>query len=446
MQDSNLIREKGDTPRVPAQKPAIAAKPKYVPPVNLKTQKQHRDETTQNQDTSKKHAEHGTRPFRHVPNEQSSLEKKTEVTEKFTEYTETFHQYEYLQSQLPPPPDAFKNDSYAECCLKYNECTYTEKCDKFSSFQSPNQNKTPSSPSTVCCSILSNASTDCCGIITNPNKKELNGKTMAKIDSVDSNSSDSGGFKDFIQLDFTKTVERGERKLEQNFESNQMLTHHRKISQPEFLDNSSSKRELINHQRKSSQPDFLSQDKRQSQNKQPPVANAQALAHFLPPEKSLKSMRNERVDDSNKHFSGKLNIAQASQMFLEKTEEKKFTPKPKPQLISSTQFLQSTRKLEELLSQRYDSDKVARKGQSCLLDGELCEDVEQKMNVQKQIQQKLQADLKQTVKHIQEIQSIDLRLPQNRKWSEVGDFYNVLYYLNTIDFLFTKIRLFFCLL
>lgn len=434
MQDSNL-REKGDIPKVPPQKPAIAAKPKYVPPVNLKTQRQQRDETTHNQDTSKKQSEHGIRPSRHVPKEQPSVEKKTEVTEKFMEYSKSFQQYECQQLQLPPPPDAFKNDPYTECYLKYNECTYTEKCDKFSSFHAPNQNKTPSSPSTVCCSILSNASTDCCGIITNPNKKELNGKTIAKIDSVDSNSSDSGGFKDFIQLDLTKTIEKCERKLEQSFESNQIPTHQRKISQPEFLDNSSSKRDLINHQRKSSQPDFLLQDKRQSQNKQPPVANAQALAHFLPQEKSLKSMRNERADDINRQSCGKLNVAQASQMFLEKTEEKKFTPKPKPHLISSTQFLQSTRKLEELLSQRYDSEKITRKGQSCLLDGELCEDVEQKINVQKQIQQKLQADLKQTVKHIQEIQSIDLRLPQNRKWSEVSNFLLLLFcFFEFIDY------------
>lgn len=422
MQDSNL-REKGDTPKAPLQKPAIAAKPKYVPPVNLKTNKPHKDESTQRQDnTSRKLSDFEMRPHR-LP----TVEKKIESTERFTEYSETFQQYEYLQSQLPPPPDAFKSDSYVEYSLKYNESTFTEKCDKFSSFQSSNQNKTPSSPSTVCCSILSNATTDCCGIIGNPNKKEPNEKTITKIDSVDSNSSDSGGFKDFVQLDLAKTaqVEKHEWKQEQNAESSQMLSHRRKVSQPEFLDSSSSRRDLLNHQRKSSQPDFLFQDKRQSplQHKQPPVVNAQALAHFLPQEKSFRSMRNEKMEDSNRYTAGKVNVAQASQMFLEKTEEKKCTPKPKPHLISNSQFLQSTKKLEELLSQRYDSEKITRKGQSCLLDGERCEDVEQKMNVQKQIQQKLQADLKQTVKHIQEIQSIDLRLPQNRKWSEVSAFF-----------------------
>lgn len=60
MQDSNL-REKGDAPRIPAQKPAIAAKPKYVPPVNLKTQRAPRDDVTQN--PSRKAAE---QPHRQV--------------------------------------------------------------------------------------------------------------------------------------------------------------------------------------------------------------------------------------------------------------------------------------------------------------------------------------------------------------------------------------------
>lgn len=416
MQDSNQL-EKGDTPKVPVQKPAIAAKPKYVPPVVLKTQKHHRDETLQSHDTSRRLSELGARPHK-----QTTQEKNTKVTENTREYSESFHHYEH--SQLPPPPDAFKNDSYVDYYIKYKQSMYTEKCDKLSSFHLPNQNKTPSSPSTVCCSILSNATTDCCGIIETPNKNELNGKTMTKIDSVDSNSSDSGGFKDFVQLDYAKIVEKSDRKLEKCTDHNQMPLHQRKVSQPELLDSNFTKRDLMNHQRKSSQPEFLSQDKRQSlpQNKQPPIANAQALAHFLPQEKPSKLIRNDKIDDSNRHTTGK--VAQASQMFLEKTEENKFIPKPKPPIISNTQFLQSTRKLEELLSQRYESEKMTRKqGQSCLREGEQCEDVEQKMNVQKQIQQKLQADLKQTVKHIQEIQSIDLRLPQNRKWSEVCDLF-----------------------
>lgn len=391
MQDSG-VREKAEgVQKVPIQKPAIAAKPKYVPPVNLKTHhRQPRDDATR-----KSLEQQHTLQTRHqIPSEQPS-EKRVEVTEKFSEYKES-----YFQAQLPPPPEGFRNDSHVEYNVKYNECAYTEKCDKFVSSQS----KTPNSPSTVCCSILSNASNDCCGIIANPNKKELNGKAMAKIDSVDSNSSDSGGFKDFIQLDLTKTDQ-------------QMPTHQRKISQPEFSE-SASKREANNHQRKSSQPDCLFQaDNRQSshQVRQTPVANAQALAHFLPQEPA-PFRRNE---DSNRFATSK--VAQTSQLFLEKTEEKRsLQQKPKPQLISSSQFMQSTRKLEELLSQRYDSEKSARKGQSCLVDGENSEDVAQKINVQKQIQQKLQADLQQTVKQIQEIQSIELRLPQNRKWGEVS--------------------------
>lgn len=420
MQDSSL-REKGVAPKVPPnKKPTIAAKPKYVPPVNLKTQRPPRDDAvTQIQNASRKLPEHGSHPHhRPVSKEQPTSEKKVEVTENYTEYKESFHhQYDYLHSQLPPPPDAFRNDSFLEYSVKYNECTYTEKCDKFIGTQLPIQNKTPSSPSTVCCSILSNASNDCCGIIANPNKKELNGKTMTKIDSVDSNSSDSGGFKDFVQLDLSKHLQDEQQKIEHTAH---MFTHQRKVSQPEFFDTNTS----IGHHRKSSQPDCLSQDNRQSlaQSRQAPIVNAQALAHFLPQERPFKPLRTERVDDSNRYPIGKVNVAQASQMFLEKTEEKKSTQKPKPQLISSSQFLQSTRKLEELLSQRYESEKMARKGQSCLLDGEHSQDVEQKMNVQKQIQQKLQADLQQTVKQIQEIQSIELRLPQNRKWSEVSVF------------------------
>lgn len=409
MQDSNL-RKKGDAAKISLQKPAIAAKPKYVPPVNLKSQRQSRDDATQIQNPCRKLPEiPGTRPHRQISREQPSSEKKVEVTEKFTEYKECV-QYEY--SQLPPPPDAFRNDSYMEYSVKYKECTYTEKCDKFSSSQLPIQNKTPSSPSTVCCSILSNATTDCCGIIATPNKKELNGKAMTKIDSIDSNSSDSGGFKDFIQLDLAKTLPI--EKPDQSIENNQMPTHQRKISQPEFFDSATSRRDLASHQRKSSQPDCLSQDNRQSHSKKPHVINAQALAHFLPQEKPT------RTDDLNRYPIGKVNVAQASQMFLDKSEERKSTQKPKQQLISNSQFLQSTRKLEELLSQRYESEKTARKGQSCLLDGERSDDVEQKMNIQKQINQKLQADLQQTVKQIQEIQSIELRLPQNRKWSEVS--------------------------
>lgn len=117
----------------------------------------------------------------------------------------------------------------------------------------------------------------------------------------------------------------------------------------------------------------------------------------------------ERPENFNQHlakFSSNIN----------KTEEPKLKPKP---IVKQGQFQQSTKKLEELLSQRYEKDKIQRKTSNYLADGESSQDIEQKMSIQKQIQQKLQADLQQTVKQIQEIQSIELRLPQNRKWAEV---------------------------
>lgn len=75
--------------------------------------------------------------------------------------------------------------------------------------------------------------------------------------------------------------------------------------------------------------------------------------------------------------------------------------------------------MEELFSQRLERDKALKKGGSCLVENENKRDIEEKMQVQKQFQQKLQADIQQTVKHIQEIQNTELRLPQNRKWTEV---------------------------
>lgn len=230
---------------------------------------------------------------------------------------------------------------------------------------------------------------------------------MTKIDSLDSNSSDSGGFKDFIQLDLIKKPAETEPPN---------ASHQRKASQPEFLSEKIAETKNFGHQRKSSQPDYLSQEVRQSftQNKQNFVANAQALAQFLPQteQKILqhKPYATDRPEETFRQQIAKFNATQ-------KTDEVK--TKPKPQIISQSQFQQSTKKLEELLSQRLEKEKVMRKGQNCLLDGECSQDVEQKMMVQKQMQQKLQADLQQTVKQIQEIQSIELRLPQNRKWSEV---------------------------
>lgn len=336
---------KPEKPKIIGPKPSIPSKPKNVPPVNVRAQRV-------------------VKPRREPPKE---------IPKDVTRQTEKKDFSTHKSASVET------NVTYDE----YSSTYISEKCDKYStSYETYKKieevtQKAPNSPSTVCCSILSNVTTDCCGIIT-VNKKELNGKAMTKIDSLDSNSSDSGGFKDFIQLDLVKKPLEAEPVIP---------SHHRKASQPEFLSDKS----ISGHQRKSSQP-F--------------VANAQALAQFLPQTEQKLLQHNDAFRQQIAKFSA-----------VQKTEDTK--TKPKPQIISQSQFQQSTKKLEELLSQRMEKDKVIRKGQNCLVDGECSQDVEQKMMVQKQMQQKLQADLQQTVKQIQEIQSIELRLPQNRKWSEV---------------------------
>ncbi|RZC33316.1 hypothetical protein BDFB_005113 [Asbolus verrucosus] len=398
---------KPEKPKIIGPKPTIPSKPRNVPPVNVRGHRVIRE----NERSS------GSEPSRRSTiSEHKSKEISKEVSRSVAQaekkdYKDTFSikTTEHLH---------YKNVG-VETNVKYDEYSATyvsEKCDKYStSYETYKKieevtQKAPNSPSTVCCSILSNATTDCCGII-NVNKKELNGKTMTKIDSVDSNSSDSGGFKDFIQLDLIKKPPEGEP---------QNTSHQRKSSQPEFLtEKSLSEAKTFGHQRKSSQPDYMSQEVRQSfaQNKQTFVANAQALAQFLPQtEQKLlqhKSYSIERPDESFRQQIAKFSTSQ-------KTDDIK--TKPKPQIISQSQFQQSTKKLEELLSQRMEKEKAMKKGQNCPTDGECSQDMEQKMKLQKQMQQKLQADLQQTVKQIQEIQSIELRLPQNRKWTEVCSF------------------------
>ncbi|XP_031355663.1 uncharacterized protein LOC116179980 [Photinus pyralis] len=293
-------------PKITGPKPVIASKPKYVPPINLKAQK----------------------------NDEYRVPKPLQPPETATFYTKT-------QSERP-----------------------TTLCDSFQPQES--SKKAPNSPSTVCCSILSNVGNDCCRIMVNPNKKELNGKTMTKMESVDSTSSDSGGFKDFIQRDVAE-----------------LKTHQRKSSQPELAEQPT---KTFTHQRKSSQPE----DPRPA-HKPNFVVSAQALEQFLP---QAVDLRPRPPDDR----------------YLPKVEKRQ-------PLIPPSQFQNTTRKLEEFLTQRIEREKMGRKG-GCLHDGENSGELDQKAMIQKQIQQKLQADLKRTVKQIQEIQSTELRLPQNRKWSE----------------------------
>lgn len=109
-------------------------------------------------------------------------------------------------------------------------------------------------------------------------------------------------------------------------------------------------------------------------------------------------------------------MLQFNQFNQEKIDDK---PRLKP-MVNTGQIKQTTEKLEEVFAHRMEIEKkVHRRGASCH-ESDSQGHFEQQMNIQKEIQQKIQADLKQTVKQIQEIQSIELRLPQNRSWDEVG--------------------------
>lgn len=433
MQDLN---EKTEKPKILGPKPNIATKPKHVPPVNLvKAQKVNYEDVSK---TNLSRQTNGNNDFRHQAKEipkdaETSTDKSAPGSEKIynrhsatapaAPIPEEFQSYVHIQRPNNFPcsitdPYGNSNKDYEKHSVPYSEYSsyYSEKCDRYKtaceSHKSEDNHKHPTSPSTVCCSILSNTSNDCCGIIVNAAKKELNGKALTKVESTDSNSSDSGGFKDFVQLDLSKTT-------------NQIISHQRKISQPEFLEKGDYIKPFT-HQRNSSQPDYISSEARQPliTNKQTFVANAQALAQYLPQTEhkflcKTNSASHERSEDIR--VVSKLNIAQVTQIFNEKTDENKTQIKPRQQIITQSQFQQSTKKLEELLSQRLEKERIMRKGQNYLRDGEGSQDLESKMVIQKQIQQKLHADLQQTVKQIQEIQSIELRLPQNRKWSEVDE-------------------------
>ncbi|CAG9824375.1 unnamed protein product [Phaedon cochleariae] len=405
MQEENSGAER---PKI-APKPVIPSKPRFVPPVKLE-KRIIQDENTStgniprypNISDTRLHKEYPKpRDFRQIPrNDKHFGYKEVYTSEKSNYFSET--------KQI-----ASESSKYRE----YSSTYIDEKCDKFSTNLdtlkilegfSP---KAPQSPSTVCCSILSNATTDCCGVI-NVNKKELPGKAITKIDSLDSNSSDSGGFKDFVQLDIFKKPSPDK---DVKYELHQ--THHqRKASQSDFvLKTASSDNNPPIHQRQLSHSEFSSSEVRQSLSHKQNVANAQALAQFLP-QTEQKLLQHKQSKERN-HEEFLQHVARFSEIPAQPSEDPKFKP-PKP-VLKHSQFQQSTKKLEELLAQRLEKDKVLKKGQSCLVEGESSQDVEHKVMIQKQLQQKLQADLQQTVKQIQEIQSIELRLPQNRKWTEV---------------------------
>lgn len=407
---SQLSREANQLPREATQISRDVSHPREAPPYPREAPQYTRDPP---QYTSQ-------------PSEKRDVKERVPPTQGF-HTAETFQSYVHIQAQKPTNFPTSLKETYTTN-VEHNikrEYTYsTDQCDKYRlayETQQSDQEKTqkaPTSPSTVCCSILSNTTQDCCGII-HANKKELNGKGMTKHESVDSNSSDSGGFKDFVQLDAMK-----KKPMEKEPQTTtQPMSHQRKVSQPDFLEKS--ERDLTKcHQRNASQPDYMSKEIRQSiaQNKQQFIANAQALAQYLPQAEQKMFLRPtlsvDRAEDSNiRQHIMKFNV-EPPQTFSDKTDESR--RKPRAQIVSNGQFQQSTKKLEELLSQRLEREKLATKGQNCLIDGESSQDVDQKMLVQKQIQAKLHADLQQTVKQIQEIQSIELRLPQNRKWTEVS--------------------------
>lgn len=361
-EDANQTHQRPEKPKILGPKPVIASKPKIIPPINPKLQRQVREE----QGIKKPN-----------PTRETIKEKQTDCFP----LAENFQSYVQIQKNIQE--------------------NYTSKPEHYEN-KDKQQQKAPNSPSTVCCSILSTGVNDCCGALPT-SKKELNGKTISKNESLDSNSSDSGGFKDFVQLQDYQAEKDDEKHRQES-------SHQRKKSQPDFLEREQQKC----HQRTVSQPDYMSHEVRQSyaQNKQNFIANAQALAQYLPQteQKLFARAGFDKTDEG---------IRQQISRFTYNEKQEEIVQKQRPNFKIQSHIQQSTKKLEEILNQRIERDKLVRKAQSCVSDGESSQDIEQKMNVQKQIQAKLQADLQQTVKHIQQIQSLELRLPQNRKWSEV---------------------------
>lgn len=378
-----------DKPKISRPKPTIASKPKYIPPVNLKvtpkTDSPHSRTAANGKDAFGEQQKSRDTANLYVKNIDYGPEKERAGSEN-VKFIPTQHQSFKTSSHEAPvgPSDVrgrVKNGRDTGANVRVSEIT--RNSEKLSS-------GAPNSPSTVCCSILSNSASDCCGIMGN--KKEITSKSMTKIDSLDSNSSDSGGFKDFIQLDSLKKLpldaENG--KYERKYEG-----HQRKFSQPEFLEKSVSERAKTLSQsfcdRKSTSEIDDNRKLPKTEIGRLPMKQQQSLVQNITP---TPSFNNDKTDDSKN--------------------------KQKPQIISHGQFKQSTKMLEEILAQRLEKEKQRQKKAGMSSHGEgdnmTSQQYEQQMAVQKQIQQKLHADLKQTVKQIQEIQSIELRLPQNKSW------------------------------
>lgn len=374
LEQSDIVSDK---PKITRPKPAIASKPKYVPPVNLKVVPKSDLRMPANGREHKRLEESTPRNQISLPKDIDTCDMRPPELMRHQSYTTQGTSIKITTVRARNGHEEFKITKPSDV---------SKKVDKMHS-------GAPNSPSTVCCSILSNTS-DCCNIMGN--KKDIDSKTITKIDSLDSNSSDSGGFRDFVQIEAVKKMpfEPEPIKIDRKYDG-----HVRNFSQPEFLEKSVAERAKTISQnfsdRKSTEHVYRNEPE---ELRKPP---RQSLLQHLPP------------------------------MYHEKTEEPKNLSKIKSQLIAHGQFVQSTKKLEEMLSQRLDKDKQRhRRGASCHdVDSSNQGQFDQQMIIQKEFQQKLQADLKQTVKHIQEIQSIELRLPQNRSWDEVRNFIlkNLLY-------------------
>lgn len=352
--------DESDKPKLSRPKPVIASKPKHVPPVNLKV----------------------------IPKQDLRIPANGKEQRRVDEMPRTQAYPKESGESRRPEPQRHQSCKPQGAMIKVSTRPRNGH-DEFKTkkdFSNGEKMHTgaPNSPSTVCCSILSNTS-DCCNIM---GKKEMESKSMTKIDSLDSNSSDSGGFRDFIQLETVKKlpIETENGKPERKFDG-----HIRKFSQPEFLEKSVAER-------------------------------AKTLSQSLCERKSTEHVYQHRRDDSDDFRKlSKQNLVQhLTPIYTDKTDDTK-NVKVKPLLINQGQFKQSTKKLEEVLAHRLEMDKQRhRRGASCHETDSVNQgQFEQQMNIQKEFQQKLQADLKQTVKQIQEIQSIELRLPQNRSWDEV---------------------------
>lgn len=373
MFDPNERNPNQEKPKITRPKPTIPSKPKYIPPVNLKVTPKtdsHLRPSTNGKDAF---LEHKIRDNIYVKNIDFGDKCPPETTEnaKFIQHQSFKNPSHDLQIGGSEARLRIKNGHEIATNVKVSEIE--KKFEKFSTVA-------PNSPSTVCCSILSNSSAaDCCGIMGQ--KKEMTSKSMTKIDSLDSNSSDSGGFKDFIQIESVKRLPDFEAKFERKFEG-----HQRKFSQPDFLEKSVSER-------------------------------AKSLTQSFSERKSTSESDDTRKPKTEIGRLPKQNLVQTlAPSFTDKTEDisKNFQ---KPPVINQGQFKQSKKHLEELLAQRLESEKQRQKKINLTAGGDSSKhDFEQQMAVQKQFQQKLQADLNKTVKQIQEIQSTELRLPQNRSW------------------------------